>query len=118
MGKQARPDQMMKARASGLRNLPFLITTTQVRCGSSVAGYALPRARGMPQRGSQTSCALRTTNVPIVPTFIDYLTKTFTVDSLFETTGDTEANMTRVRTMFAWYQGKHRGALSLTPVNR
>lgn len=51
-----------------------------------------------------------TAKVPIVPIFIDYPTKTFTVGALIETTGDTEADMTRIRAMFAGYQGKHRGA--------
>jgi len=52
----------------------------------------------------------RTAGVPILPIFIDYPTKTFTVGTLVETTGDAEADMTRIRAMFAGYQGKHRGA--------
>lgn len=52
----------------------------------------------------------RTANVPILPIFIDYPTKTFTLGALIETTDDAEADMTRIRAMFAGYQGKHRGA--------
>jgi 1-acyl-sn-glycerol-3-phosphate acyltransferase len=52
----------------------------------------------------------RAAAVPILPIFIDYPTKTFTVGALIETTGETEADMTRIRALFAGYQGKHRGA--------
>jgi 1-acyl-sn-glycerol-3-phosphate acyltransferase len=52
----------------------------------------------------------RAANVPILPIFIDYPTKTFTLGALIETTNDTEADMTRIRGMFAGYQGRHRGA--------
>lgn len=50
------------------------------------------------------------TGVPIQTVFIDYPTKTFTVGPLVHTTGDMEADMTRIRAMFAGYRGKHRGA--------
>jgi hypothetical protein len=55
---------------------------------------------------------------PIVPILINYPTKTFTVGALIETTGDTEADMTRIRAMFAGYKGKHRGCLMLAPLSR
>jgi 1-acyl-sn-glycerol-3-phosphate acyltransferase len=60
----------------------------------------------------------RKAGVPIVPIFINYPTKTFTVGALIETTGDTEADMTRIRAMFAGYKGKHRGCLMLAPLSR
>lgn len=48
--------------------------------------------------------------VPIQPIFIDYPTKTFTFGPLVHPTGDTDADMTRIRAMFAGYHGKHRDA--------
>jgi 1-acyl-sn-glycerol-3-phosphate acyltransferase len=48
--------------------------------------------------------------VPILPVFIDYPTKTFTFGPLVHPTGDTGADMTRIRALFAGYRGKHRGA--------
>jgi 1-acyl-sn-glycerol-3-phosphate acyltransferase len=52
----------------------------------------------------------RATNVAIQPVFIDYPTKTFTLGSLVRATDDPEADMTRIRAMFAGYHGKHRDA--------
>jgi len=52
----------------------------------------------------------RAAHVPIVPIFIDYPTKTFTVGPTIEPTDDTDADITRIRAMFAGYMGKHRGA--------
>jgi 1-acyl-sn-glycerol-3-phosphate acyltransferase len=52
----------------------------------------------------------RTANVPILPIFIDYPTRTFTLGALIEPTDHTEADMARIRALFAGYQGKHRGA--------
>jgi len=52
----------------------------------------------------------RTAAVPILPIFIDYPTKTFTVGPVVHTTGNAEADMASIRAMFAGYQGKHRGA--------
>ncbi|SKB85621.1 1-acyl-sn-glycerol-3-phosphate acyltransferase [Luteibacter sp. 22Crub2.1] len=51
----------------------------------------------------------RAAGVPIQTVFIDYPTKTFTVGPLVHASGDMEADMTRIRAMFAGYRGKHRG---------
>ncbi|MET0255677.1 MAG: 1-acyl-sn-glycerol-3-phosphate acyltransferase [Luteibacter sp.] len=51
----------------------------------------------------------RASGVPILPVFIDYPSKTFTIGALVHATGDMDADMTRIRAMFAGYQGKHRG---------
>lgn len=52
----------------------------------------------------------RATNVAIQPVFIDYPTKTFTLGPLVHATENPEADMARIRAMFAGYHGKHRDA--------
>lgn len=51
----------------------------------------------------------RAAHVPILPVFIDYPTKTFTVGPLVHATDDMDADMARIRAMFVGYRGKHRG---------
>ena len=48
--------------------------------------------------------------VPIQTIFIDYPTKTFTLGPVVRATGDHEADMVRIRALFAPYRGKHRNA--------
>ncbi|WP_266169192.1 1-acyl-sn-glycerol-3-phosphate acyltransferase [Dyella subtropica] len=49
-------------------------------------------------------------NVPIQTLFIDYPTKTFTLGPVVRATDDHEADMLKIRTLFAPYRGKHRNA--------
>ena len=49
-------------------------------------------------------------NVPIQTLFLDYPTKTFTFGPVVRATGDHDADMTRIRALFAPYRGKHRNA--------
>jgi 1-acyl-sn-glycerol-3-phosphate acyltransferase len=48
------------------------------------------------------------TGVPIMPLFIDYPTKTFTLGPLLHASDDTEADMAKIRAMFRPYRGKRR----------
>lgn len=52
----------------------------------------------------------RASGIPIQPIFIDYPTKTFTVGPLVTASDHPDADMARIRAMFAGYRGKHRGA--------
>ncbi|MDR6937898.1 1-acyl-sn-glycerol-3-phosphate acyltransferase [Luteibacter sp. 3190] len=52
----------------------------------------------------------RAAGVPILPIFIDYPSKTFTVGPLIHATDTPDADMSRIRAMFVGYTGKHRGA--------
>lgn len=47
--------------------------------------------------------------VPILPVFIDYPSKTFTLGAPEHATGDLDADMARIRALFRGYRGKHRG---------
>lgn len=49
-------------------------------------------------------------NVPIQTLFIDYPTKTFTFGPVVRATGDHDADMAKIRALFAPYRGKHRNA--------
>jgi len=49
-------------------------------------------------------------NVPIQTLFIDYPTKTFTLGPVVRATGDHDADMAKIRVLFAPYRGKHRNA--------
>lgn len=48
--------------------------------------------------------------VPIQTLFIDYPSKTFTLGPVVRATGDHDADMVKIRAMFAPYRGKHRNA--------
>ena len=48
--------------------------------------------------------------VPIQTIFIDYPTKTFTLGPVVRATGDHDADMEKIRALFAPYRGKHRNA--------
>ncbi|MDF3983734.1 1-acyl-sn-glycerol-3-phosphate acyltransferase [Luteibacter sp. PPL201] len=52
----------------------------------------------------------RGAGVPIQPVFIDYPSRTFTLGPLVRASDDIEADLVRVRAMFAGYHGKHRDA--------
>lgn len=47
-------------------------------------------------------------DVPILTIFIDYPTKTFTLGPVVRATGDHDADMAKIRALFAPYRGKHR----------
>jgi 1-acyl-sn-glycerol-3-phosphate acyltransferase len=47
-------------------------------------------------------------DVPIQTIFIDYPTKTFTLGPVVRATGDHDADMAKIRALFAPYRGKHR----------
>jgi len=49
-------------------------------------------------------------DVPIQTLFIDYPSKTFTLGPVVRATGDHDADMVKIRAMFAPYRGKHRNA--------
>ncbi|HEX7817263.1 1-acyl-sn-glycerol-3-phosphate acyltransferase [Dyella sp.] len=51
-----------------------------------------------------------TANVPILPLFIDYPSKTFTLGKMFRTTDNPDADMAAILKLFAPYQGKYRNA--------
>jgi len=111
MGKQARPDQVDE----GPRFRGEELTLPHHYAANAMREYyrtlrTTKRERYAPAWKSNFRRITRTTNVPIVPIFIDYPTKTFPAGFLIETTGDTEANMTRIRATFAGYRGKHRTA--------
>ncbi|BDU18865.1 1-acyl-sn-glycerol-3-phosphate acyltransferase [Dyella sp. GSA-30] len=48
--------------------------------------------------------------VPILPLFIDYPSKSFTLGTPFYTTGDADADMAAIQAQFAPYKGKYRTA--------
>ncbi len=50
----------------------------------------------------------RAADVPILPVFIDYPSKTFTLGPLQQATDDPDADMARIRALFRGYHGKHR----------
>ena len=50
----------------------------------------------------------REAEVPILPVFLDYPTKTFTLGTLQYATDDPDADMARIRALFRGYRGKHR----------
>lgn len=50
----------------------------------------------------------READVPILPVFLDYPTRTFTLGTLQYATDDPEADMARIRALFRGYRGKHR----------
>ena len=50
----------------------------------------------------------RAANVPVLPVFVDYPSKTFTLGSPIHTTADMDADMQRIRALFRGYRGKHR----------
>ena len=50
----------------------------------------------------------REAEVPILPVFLDYPTKTFTLGTLQYATDDPDADMARIRVLFRGYRGKHR----------
>ncbi|WP_049620763.1 1-acyl-sn-glycerol-3-phosphate acyltransferase [Frateuria defendens] len=47
--------------------------------------------------------------VPILPVFIDYPSKTFTLGPLQHVGDDPDSDLERIRALFAPYRGKHRG---------
>ncbi|HUA89544.1 MAG TPA: 1-acyl-sn-glycerol-3-phosphate acyltransferase [Steroidobacteraceae bacterium] len=51
----------------------------------------------------------REAGVPILPVFIDYPSKTFTLGAPVWTSGDDAADMATVRMLFRGYRGKYRG---------
>ncbi|MBA2079759.1 1-acyl-sn-glycerol-3-phosphate acyltransferase [Rhodanobacter sp. PCA2] len=50
----------------------------------------------------------REANVPILPVFIDYPSRTFTLGVPQHATGDDDADMARIRALFRGYRGKYR----------
>lgn len=52
----------------------------------------------------------REAGVPILPVFIDYPSKTFTLGTALYATEDADADMLRIRALFRGYHGKHRDA--------
>ena len=46
--------------------------------------------------------------VPILPVFLDYPSKTFTLGAPVWTSGDFDADMAAIRALFRGYRGKHR----------
>lgn len=50
----------------------------------------------------------RAANVPILPVFVDYPSKTFTLGAPILTSADMEADMQRIRALFRGYHGKYR----------
>jgi 1-acyl-sn-glycerol-3-phosphate acyltransferase len=50
----------------------------------------------------------READVPVLPVFLDYPTKTFTLGTLQYATDDPDADMARIRALFRGYRGKHR----------
>ena len=50
----------------------------------------------------------REARVPILPVFLDYPTKTFTLGTPIHATDDADADMARIRALFHGYRGKHR----------
>jgi 1-acyl-sn-glycerol-3-phosphate acyltransferase len=52
----------------------------------------------------------RAANVPILPMYFDYPTKTIGFGPLFAPTGDVDADVAALRAFYAPWHGKHRGA--------
>lgn len=50
----------------------------------------------------------READVPILPVFLDYPTRTFTLGTPVHATDDPDADMARIRALFRGYRGKHR----------
>jgi 1-acyl-sn-glycerol-3-phosphate acyltransferase len=50
----------------------------------------------------------READVPILPVFLDYPTKTFTLGVPVRASDDAEADMAAIRALFRGYRGKHR----------
>jgi len=50
----------------------------------------------------------READVPILPLFLDYPTKTFILGTPLHATDDADADMARIRALFRGYRGKHR----------
>lgn len=51
----------------------------------------------------------REAEVPVLPVFIDYPSKTFTLGAPVRAGDDPEADMAHIRSLFHGYRGKHRG---------
>lgn len=49
-------------------------------------------------------------DVPILPVFVDYPSKTFTLGTVQRASDDIDADLVRIRALFAGYHGKHRDA--------
>ncbi|NUR22065.1 1-acyl-sn-glycerol-3-phosphate acyltransferase [Frateuria sp.] len=52
----------------------------------------------------------READVPVLPVFLDYPTRTFTLGTLQYATDDPDADMARIRGLFRGYRGKHRNS--------
>jgi 1-acyl-sn-glycerol-3-phosphate acyltransferase len=50
----------------------------------------------------------REANVPILPVFIDYPSKTFTLGTMMHASDDPDADMAAIRALFRPYRGRHR----------
>lgn len=57
----------------------------------------------------------REAEVPILPVFLDYPTKTFTLGTPQYATDDPDADMARIRALFRGYRGKHRNTEQAEP---
>ncbi|UGB37917.1 1-acyl-sn-glycerol-3-phosphate acyltransferase [Frateuria soli] len=57
----------------------------------------------------------RDAGVPILPVFLDYPTKTFTLGKPQYATDDPDADMARIRALFRGYRGKHRNTEQAQP---
>ena len=57
----------------------------------------------------------REAEVPILPVFLDYPTRTFTLGTLQYATDDPDADMARIRALFRGYRGKHRNTEQAQP---
>jgi 1-acyl-sn-glycerol-3-phosphate acyltransferase len=53
----------------------------------------------------------RAADVPILPVFMDYPNKRFVLGQPLRASEDTDADMARIRALFAPYRGKHRDSL-------
>jgi 1-acyl-sn-glycerol-3-phosphate acyltransferase len=53
----------------------------------------------------------RAADVPILPVFMDYPNKRFVLGQPLRASADADADMTRIRALFAPYRGKHRDSL-------
>jgi 1-acyl-sn-glycerol-3-phosphate acyltransferase len=49
-------------------------------------------------------------DVPILPVFVDYPSKSFTLGSIQHATGHRDEDLERIRALFSGYHGKHRDA--------
>jgi 1-acyl-sn-glycerol-3-phosphate acyltransferase len=57
----------------------------------------------------------READVPILPVFLDYPSKTFTLGTLQYASDDADADMARIRALFRGYRGKHRNTEQAEP---